>query len=392
MDKHIHNSKVVFHVDMDAFYASVEVLNNPSLKGKPVIVGARPGGRGVVSAASYEARKFGVHSAMPINQAYEKCPQGIFLLPNMKEYIFYSKKLMDIFYTYTPQVEQISVDEAFLDMTGTKKLYGPPLKAAQTIQKDILEKLKLTCSIGVAPNKYLAKIASDVNKPFGITLVPDKQDEIVKWLAPFSIKRIWGVGKKTSEILEKMGIDYVSDLQRKKKDELENKFGKMGLNLYNLSRGIDFRIVEAGEKAKSISREHTFSKDNSNIQEWKKLLLSLSSEVAQRARKANMSGKTVVLTYRNSDFSRHSKRKTLALSTNSSKTIFETAVELIDVCKIKGKKIRLIGVGITHFDNGTQTDLFFNQNEKFSWEKTETAMDKVKQKFGNRSISFGGEL
>lgn len=387
------HQKVIFHLDMDAFFASIEQRDNPSYKGKPVIVGAKPGSRGVVSAASYEARKFGVHSALPISIAYQRCPHGIFVTPNMSRYITVSKQLMDILSSFTPMIEPLSVDEAFMDMTGTEKLFGPPLEAANLLREKIKSKLKITGSCGIAPNKFLAKLASDINKPDGVTLVPFDENKIIQWLAPMKVSRIWGVGKKTEEQLSKASIFKIGDLQELSLHELENMFKeKAGSALYYLCRGIDSRDVHPLEEVKSVSREYTFKEDSSNIDEWKSTLLFLSRDVAQRTRKKELKGRTVTLTYRTPDFKRFSRQTSLLEATDLAKVIYEISINLLEKQLPNLTSLRLIGVGISGFDDILQQNLFQESKLIKQWEASEKAMDDISKKFGKDTIFRGGEL
>ena len=376
---------------MDAFFASVEQRDHPEYRGKPVIVGAAPGSRGVVSAASYEARKFGIHSAMPINRAFSLCSQGIYVRPAHEKYSSESNKLMDILKEFSPKFEQVSVDEAFLDMTGTEKLWGAFIVAAKKIKTKIGEERGLTASIGIAPNKYLAKIASDLNKPDGISEVPFNYDEIIKWLAPMAVKKMGGVGKKREEILNSMGLRTIGELQKLTHDFLEKKFGKGGTGLFHLCRGIDSREVKGGGTAKSISREYTFDNDTKDRVLLKKTLLTLSQDVSRRAREGRKKGKTVVLTYRTSDFKKCSKRVTFSNGLNTAKEIYETAVCVLDA--LPGNiVVRLIGVGLTSFCQESQIDLFGMDKDKRAWEESEKALDILSAKFGRQIIKKGGEI
>ncbi|MBF0431503.1 MAG: DNA polymerase IV [Fibrobacteria bacterium] len=386
------HKKIIFHVDMDAFYASVEQRDNPEYRGRPVIVGAMPGSRGVVSAASYEARKFGVHSAMPISHAYERCPKGIFLKPGMGRYVEESRKIMEIFNSFTPVVEQISVDEAFLDITGTDKLWGTPLETAEKIRTKIKEDRGLTASVGIAPNKFLAKVASDMNKPDGVTVVPFDKEAIINWLSPLPVGKIWGIGKQSQAMLAERKIFKVGDLQQLHQSELESIFGQHGRGLYWLSRGMDNRSVGGGEPVKSISREYTFNQDTSDMERWKKVLLSLSSDVARRARKQNYRGHTVVFTYRTSDFKRYSRRTKIERPTFVTAKIYETVLRLMDESFVAGRKLRLIGVGITDLDGEIQGDLLDTLDGVATQENSEFAVDKITGKFGKDAIRFGTEL
>ena len=383
-------NRVILHIDMDAFFTSIEQRDYPGYKGKPVVVGAQPGHRGVVSAASYEARTFGIHSAMPINEAFRRCPQAIFLPPRMEAYAEESRRVMDILSGYSPVLEQVSVDEAFLDASGTAKLYGDTLTMARSISRAIREKLHLSASIGVAPNKFLAKFCSDMNKPNGITKTPIDPREIVLWLAPHAVRKIWGVGKKTEAVLARMGIVTIGDLQKRSRDTLMRTFGQSGLDLYDLCRGIDDRPVANREEAHSISREHTFEFDTADRELWKKKLLELSQDVARSARLSETEGKTVVLIYRGSDFTKHTRRRTLPFPTYLANDIFSTAVLLLDGLA-PGVKLRLIGVGLAGFDKAVQLDMF-RQQSRVSWEKSERAIDTLASRFGDGVVVRGTEL
>mgnify|MGYP003564810196 CR=1 FL=1 len=384
--------RIIFHVDMDAFFASVEQRENPKIRGKPVIVGALPGNRGVVSTASYEARKYGIHSAMPIKQASIKCPEGVFLRPRMNLYISISNQIMTILQSFSPIIEQVSIDEAFLDMTGTKKLWGKPEKAANKILDKIYNKLQLTASIGIAPNKFLAKLGSDMRKPGGITVVPFNRNEVINWLAPIEISKIWGVGKKTEHFLRKIGLQKISDLQKMTQKELKKICGIHGIKLYNLCRGIDTRLVEPYEKSKSISRETTFNQDSYDIKQWHRTILALSRDVAKRVRKNHQKGYTIQLTYRTPDFKRFTRQITLESPTNLAEVISCHAFKLLDKEKSTLNGLRLLGVGITNFHEAVQLDLFDSNEESILWEASEKAMDIISERFGKNAIFRGGEL
>ncbi len=381
--------RVIMHVDMDAFFASIEQRDHPAWKGKPLIVGAKPGNRGVVSAASYEARTYGVFSAMPINQAYERCPSGIFVRPRMDAYAAESHKVMEIFASFSPSVERISVDEAFIDMTGTEKLWGKPLCAAQAISGRIRAERSITCSIGIAPNKFLAKLASDLNKPDGITETPFEAAKIIAWLAPMPVSRVWGVGKVTEKMLNGMGICTFDDLQRLSRNHLTEKFGKSGGLFYDLCRGIDAREVQSPENARSISREYTFNRDSSDQQACKGILLDLSDDVARQARRENLKGKTVFFTYRKSDFSRHTRQTTLEFPTSTGYDIYAIVVKQLEKVSKTVGTFRLIGVGLTNFTDALQTDLFDRPITSHTWEKSEAARDAIEKKFGEKAIFRG---
>lgn len=383
--------KIVFHVDMDAFYASIEQRDHPEWKNKPVIVGPPPGSRGVVSAASYEARKFGVYSAMPIQTAFQKCPKGIFTPVRIPHYTEVSRELMRLLSTYTPAIEPLSIDEAFMDMTGTEKLWGAPYVIAQEIQKKINTELKLSCSIGVAGNKFLAKLASDQKKPGGITEVPFLPEEIVAWLKPLSAKNLWGVGKVLYEKLLEKKIKTIGDIQNLPLSVLVKNFGNSGEKLYQLSRGIDHREVELREETKSISREHTFEKDCQDTYVWKNIILELSREVAEEARKYQLSAHTIIFIYRNVTFDKHTQRHTLTQPTSSFKQIYSIAEKLMDNTWIKPPPLRLIGVGITNFEKKHQGELFESIDPQKKQEKFERVSDDLKKNFGPK-IKFANQI
>jgi nucleotidyltransferase/DNA polymerase involved in DNA repair len=387
----VKGKTAIFHVHMDAVFASVEQRDTPSFRGRPVVVGARPGRRGVVSAASYEARKYGIHSAMPINEAYSRCPHAVFVRPRMHVYAGISDAIMETLESFSPCIEQISVDEAFMDMSGTEKLWGTPREAAKKIKNEIAARFSLTASIGCAPNKFLAKLASDFNKPDGVTITPSEHDSIVKWLAPLEVNRIWGVGKKTGAVLTGMGIHKIGDLQALSLTQLERRFGATGEHLYRLCRGMDSREVGDFESAKSISNERTYNEDCSDIDTVKKTMLKLSHTVARRARSHGVKGDTVVLTWRLSNFTRHSKRRRLSFPTDIGKTIYDTGISLLGESGIAGRKIRLIGIGITGLNREIQLDIFALFRDTGQQKRSEKTVDTIKEKFGPGVIFYGGE-
>ncbi len=384
--------RVIFHIDMDAFYASVEQRDHPELCGKPVIIGAMPGKRGVVCAASYEARKYGVRSAMPISRAYSLCPGGVYLRPDMRHYEKVSEQVMAILDTYSPVKEQISIDEAFLDMSGTEKLFGSPVEAAEKIQKQIARELSLSCSIGVAPNKLLAKIASDMHKPGGITAVPFDPAAIVAWLAPLAVGIIWGIGPKSVEQLHKFGIRTVGDLQQAPRDVKEKLFGRQVGQMDRLCRGIDDRCLEEVREAQSISREHTFDQDCGDDQVLRRTLLSLSRDVALRARESGLRGRTVFLTWRTTNFQRHTRQRSMPCPTNLQSEIFRTAMSLLEAERKTSGKIRLLGVGVSGFREPSCPDLFPDNTDRNGKDASEQAVAEVLRRFGRKAIFLAGEL
>ena len=384
-------SRIILHIDMDAFFTSVEQRDNPIYKGKPVVVGALPGNRGVVSAASYEARKFGIHSAMPISEAFKRCPSAVYLTPRMDAYSEESGLIMNILSSFSPMIEQVSVDEAFIDITGSEKLFGTPQDVATKISRAIKTQRNLTASIGIAPNKFLAKIASDLNKPDGISPVPFEPERIIEWLAPMKVGKIWGVGKKTEEVLRRLNIGTIGDLQKLSKDFLSDFFGTYGGALYEFARGIDSRSVENRESAKSISRETTFGTDTRDRVLLKKSLLVLSQDVARQARKAQLSGKTIILIYRGTDFAKHSRRTTLFEGTSSANALYAVVSKKLEELPFD-MDFRLIGVGLAGFQETIQMDLFAATKPSSAWENSEKAIDKLADRFGSGIIVRGSEL
>ena len=274
---------MILHVDMDAFYASVEVRDRPELRGRPVVVGGTPEGRGVVAAASYEAREFGVHSAMSAARAKRLCPQAVFLPPRMDHYAGVSRQLQDVFHHFTPLVEPLSLDEAFLDVTDSERLFGTSVEIGRRIKQEVSEQLRLVASVGVAPNKFLAKVASDLKKPDGFVVVPS--DGIEEFLDPLPIRRLWGVGKVTAEKLSVMGVHTIGDVRGLSEETLGQHFGKHGRHLWELSRGIDDRRVVPDREAKSVSHETTFAEDVSDVEVLHAWGVELSEQVARRLRR-----------------------------------------------------------------------------------------------------------
>ena len=380
-------TQVIVHVDMDAFFASVEQLHHPEWRGKPVIVGADPRegrGRGVVSTASYEARKYGIHSAMPISKAYRLCPHGIYVAPHGKLYSDYSKQIFEILYHFTPIVEILSIDEAFLEVTGSLHLFNSIENLGKEIKKQIFEVTKLTASLGIAPNKSIAKIASDFIKPDGLTIV--SQEDIQKFLDPLPITKLFGVGKKMHEILQHLGINTVKDLCNYPKAFLEDKFGEMGAHIYNMARGIDDRRVQIDDEIKSISHETTFETDLVDEEHLNNTMLHLAAKVGQRLRKRNLKGKTIQLKIRFDDFTTFTRRKTLVNYTHLTDDIYKIGLKMLKEFYPLEKPIRLIGIGVSHIidEKGMQISLWDIQNEKKL--ALEKIMDQIQEKFGKSAI------
>ena len=305
----MNQPRQIIHVDMDAFFASVELLDNPELKGKAVIVGGSPEKRGVVAAASYEARKFGVYSAMPTNQAIRLCPEAILLPGRMKRYVELSHKIREIFSRYTPQIEPISLDEAFLDVTGSITLFGPAEKIGQNIKTQIKEELGLIASVGIAPNKFLAKLASDLQKPDGFVIITEEDKQDI--LDPLDISKIWGIGKITEKALKSIGINTIGQLRKTDTTKLNNILGNQTPHILSLAKGIDNREVESVRASKSMSSERTFATDVKDKNVLLNVLLEQVDEVAQRLRKEELEAKTITLKLRYGDFRTITRSNTL---------------------------------------------------------------------------------
>lgn len=374
----------IIHLDMDAFYASVEVLDNPELQGLPVIVGGSSD-RGVVAASSYEARACGVHSALSIVVARRLCPQGIFLPVRMARYVEVSEQVMDIFRQYTPRVEQISVDEAFLDVTGCRSLFGSAVDIAGMIRRRVREEIGLTVSAGVAGCKLVAKIASDLNKPDGLTVVPHGQE--AEFLAPLPIKRLWGVGKKTLPALNLLCVRTIGDLTRFSLDFLEKKFGKQGRHMYFCARGIDHREVEPVQASKSIGNEETFDRDVTDLQEIRRELLRLATRVGERLRRHHCTGRTVTLKVKYHDFISVSRSMTMTRPTNDSHELYQAAISLLPKTLAGAKPVRLVGISVDQLREDSlprQLDLF--AGKQTGRKELNRAIDQINDRFGPLTI------
>jgi len=375
---------------MDAFFAAIEALDDSSLKGKPVIVGGLSR-RGVVSTASYEARRFGIHSAMPVFKAREKCPHGIFLPVKMERYKEVSKKIMGLLKDFSPLVEQVSIDEAYLDITGTENLFGCPEDIARRIKERVGKETGLTCSIGIAPNKFMAKVASDMNKPDGLKIISDS--EVDQFLSILPVGKIPGVGKRTLEELRRHSVKTVGDLKRFSKEQLLEDFGKFGLRLYNIAKGRDNESVTPDREIKSISSEETLQKDTGDLSKLKDLVKEHAEKVAWRLRNEELKGKTITIKIKFSDFSAFTKSQTIAEATDSSKILRDSAMKLFLDSPIK-RKVRLIGVAVSNLDVGkkeAQMSLFEDPGKTDKNRKVEEAMDEIRGKFGGKVIERGKE-
>jgi DNA polymerase IV len=383
--------RTIFHVDMDAFFVSVEELFDPSLKGKPVVVGGQRHERGVVSAASYAARKFGVHSAMPLRTAAKLCPQAIFVDGHPDRYRDYSARVHEVLCRFSPQVEMASVDEAYLDMTGTERLHGPPLRSAHRLHEAMKSATDLNCSVGIGTSRLIAKVSSAKAKPNGVLCVIPGCE--AKFLAPLDVRDIPGVGKVMEQKLHAMGIDRVGDLARLDDHDLEDRFGKWGLALAGKSRGEDAggwfdTEVAADSDAKSISHEHTYNEDTADLDRLESTLMRLSEMVGRRLREAGYFARTVQLKLRYKDFTTITRAHSLDHPTQLDTEIFETARRLfLDNWK-KGIPVRLLGVQTSNFEQpGSQLDLL-DPARSDRWERALKAADHLRDKFGESSIGL----
>lgn len=378
--------KTIFHLDLDAFFVSVERVLDPSLEGKPVIVGGDPNSRGVVAACSYEARKYGLHSAMPIKTAFKLCPHGIYLHGSHKEYTRFSKNVKKILENYSPMIEQTSIDEFFMDFTGCEYIYGSLFMFASKLQREIWDKLSLPCSIGIGSNKNVAKIGSDCMKPKGITyIIPGYEKE---FLAPMPISVIPGVGKVTERTLNSKGFYIISDIQNTPEDYFSLLFGKYGTSLWNRANGEGSVLLTLAHKRKSISKETTFEIDVVDKNELEMVLFNLVSKVAQSIRNKNWQTSTVGIKLRYSDFGTIIRDKTIT-ATDDDKIIYENVVKLFRNNYNRRVGIRLIGVHTTNFSEAAEQEFLFDDS-RISRKKMLKAVQKIRDKYGFEAIVVGG--
>ena len=381
--------RTIIHVDMDAFYASIEQRDDPSLRGKPVIVGGVTGQRGVVSAASYEARRYGVHSAMPIKRARRLCPEGIFIQGDMKKYVAVSRQLHSILSSYTPLVEALSLDEAFLDVTAAIRLWGAAEKIGREIKERVRNELDLTASVGIAPNKFLAKMASDKDKPDGLVIINPGGE--ADFLRDMPVRTIHGVGKVTSRRMGQLGLHTIGQLAEMSREELKRAFGKYGERLYELSRGIDENEVIPEAEAKSISHEVTFEFDIDDIGEIRRTLGALSDRVGARLRQGQLVAGTIGIKVRLADFSTMSRERSLAEPVDADNLIFSAVWNLFQDVPRGGQKIRLLGVAASNLEPPSGQLSLFGE----SGERTRRAMntiDSIRKKFGNDAIGRASQV
>ena len=381
---------MILHVDMDAFYASVEELDDPGLVGQPVVVGGTPDGRGVVAAANYAARRYGIHSAMPAARARRLCPQAVFLRARMDRYVEVSRALRGIFARYTPLLEPLSLDEAFLDVTSSLRLFGDGLAIARRIKGEIRAELGLVASVGVAPNKFLAKLASDLDKPDGLVVVPT--DAIEAFLEPLPVSRLWGVGKVSNRDLAEMGVHTIGDLRRLPEALLVSRFANTAAHWARLARGIDDRRVVPDRDAKSISHETTFATDIDDPEVLKSWLLELTEQVATRLRRQGLRGKTVFIKVRYADFHTVTRSESLDAPSNVTRELYVTAARLLQAQLARSPRpVRLLGMGVSALTAGAHAQgQLFETEDREQQRRIDTVVDSIKSRFGNRALRRGG--
>jgi len=388
----LKNRRYVAHVDMDAFFASIEERDRPCLRGKPIVVGADPKrgrGRGVVSTCSYAAREFGIHSAMPISTAYRKCPDAVFLPVDMEKYAAVSHEIYEILYSFSPDIEPISIDEAFLDITGSYRLFGrSPIAACRAIKAKILEFTGLTASVGLAPTMMAAKIASDISKPDGLIEVPE--EGLLDFLWPLEVRKIWGLGRKSEEELAKTGVRTVGDLARKSPEELVRVFGKNGLGFWKLANGIDERRVMPQGEAKSVSNEATFEEDTRDRVRIESALVLLAEKVSRRLRAMDLKARTITLKVRLEGFKTFTRGVSLGGATNFVDVIYSNIKNLFEKFDPKSKAVRLVGVRASSLSPALAPDSLFRDSADEKCEAKHKALDSIKDKFGDDSIFFAG--
>jgi DNA polymerase-4 len=388
-------ARTIFHVDMDAFFVSVEELYDPSLKGKAVVVGGQRNERGVVSAASYEARKFGVHSALPLRTAAKLCPHAIFVDGHPERYRECSEKVYAVLTAFSPQVEMASIDEAYLDMTGTARLHGPPLRAAHKLHQRMKEETRLNCSIGIGSSRLIAKVSSAQAKPNGVLwIVPGEESN---FLAPLDVREIPGVGKVMERHLHELGIQKVGDLARLGEAELEERFGKWGLALAGKARGEDAggwfdTEVGADTEAKSISHEHTFNEDTSDVNQLGATLMRLSEMVGRRLREAKLHARTIQLKLRYKDFTTITRAHSLPAPTQLDGEIFEQARTLFRNNWKPGREVRLLGVQASSFEAQAEQINLLEGGRQQRWKDALAAADRLRDKFGESSVTLAAGM
>lgn len=380
----------ILHVDMDAFFVSVELLERPELRGKAVIVGGRPDQRGIVTTASYEARKFGVHSAMPLRTAAKLCPHAIFLDGHHAKYSEWSDRVAKILAEFSPVVEMVSIDEAYLDLAGTERLYGPPLAAADKLLRTITKLTGLPCSAGLASTRLVAKVASDQCKPRGLLWIPAGQE--ARFLAPLPVRKIPGIGEVTERALRALGIEYVHQLAEHSQEKLEKIFGQWGTSLYRKARGGDsYEFVVDGE-AKSISHNHTFNEDTSEVEQLEAMLSHLSQKACKRLRESGFSARTLTLTIRYTGFDTYTRSKTPSKPIQFDPDAYAIFVSLLREHRDTRRKVRLLGVAFSGLTHGEEQLDLLDPERRAKLDQLTRATDSLRDRFGFGKVQFGGSL
>ena len=380
----------ILHVDMDAFFVSVELLERPELRGKPVVVGGRPNERGVVSAASYEARKYGIHSAMPLRTAGRLCPHAVFLDGNRAKYGEWSDRVATILAKYSPVVEVVSIDEAYLDLSGTERLYGPPLAAADRLLREITRSTGLPCSGGLAATRLVAKVASDQAKPRGLLWVAPGVEE--RFLAPLPARKIPGIGEITEKALRAMGVESTGQLAALPPEQLEKVFGQWGTALFRKARGGDAYEFVIDAEPKSISHNHTFGEDTDDVPVLEAMLSLLSQKACKRLREAGLSAGTLTLTIRYAGFDTYTRSRTLTEPAQLDADISLIFQNLFRTHRDPRRKVRLLGVSLSGLTHGAQQLDLLDRDRRAKLEKLTRATDHLRDRFGFGAVQFGGSL
>jgi DNA polymerase IV len=380
----------ILHVDMDAFFVSVELLERPELRGKPVVVGGQKDQRGVVSAASYEARKYGIHSAMPLRTAGRLCPHAIFLDGHHEKYGEWSDRVATILVRFSPVVEMVSIDEAYLDLAGTERLHGPPLAAADKLLRTITHETALPCSGGLATTRLTAKVASDQAKPRGLVWVPPGCE--ARFLAPLPVRKIPGIGEVTERALRALGIETVEQLAAVSQEKLEKIFGQWGEALYRKARGGDSYEFVIDAEPKSISHNHTFGEDTADLDQMATMLSHLSQKACKRLREAGLAARTLTLTIRYAGFETHTRAKTLAEPTQLDGDIYAVFQELFRKHRDAKRKVRLLGVSLSGLTHGNEQLDLLQKERREKLARLTKAADGLRDRFGFGKVQFGGSL
>jgi len=389
-DQSAFTQSSILHVDMDAFFVSVELLERPELRGKPVVVGGRPDQRGVVSAASYEARKYGIHSAMPLRTAGRLCPHAVFLDGHHEKYGEWSDRVATILAKFSPIVEMVSIDEAYLDLSGTERLHGPPLAAADKLLRTITQTTALPCSAGLATTRLVAKVASDQAKPRGLVWVAPGRE--ARFLAPLPVRKIPGIGEVTERALRALGIETVEQIAAVPQEKLEKIFGQWGTALYRKARGGDSYEFVIDAEPKSISHNHTFGEDTEDSNALGAMLSHLSQKACKRLREAGLATRTLTLTIRYAGFETNTRSKTLGEPTRLDADIFAVFQELFRVHRDPRRKVRLLGVSLSGLTHGNEQLDLLEAERRAKLEKLTSAADRLRDRFGFSKVQFGGSL